>query len=198
MGWPFSQEEEEENPTLEYFEEQGKLHGISASSGIEDMMPMFAGALSKFPSDPNLAETSMKYGYGLLHPVFNPLKVGYITSVAKNLGVSPEEALAAITIETLQDPVAQAGDYKKDQPGLIGTILSQGENLGAKGNTTGIYGGVPQLLALIDNIQGTGTQDLQGFFEGLGGILGLGEGDIENVKQAARDVDEDKFAGLYT
>ena len=41
-------------------------------------------------------------------------------------------------------------------------------------------------------------QDLQSFFEGLGGILGVGEGDIENVKQAARDVDEDKFARLYT
>ena len=190
MGW-FSQEEEEENPTLEYFEEQGKLYGISASSGIEDMMPMFAGALSKFPSDPNLAETSMKYGYSLLSPIFNPLKVGYITSVAKNQGISPEEALAGITIETLQDP--------EKQPGLIGPILSQGENLGAQGNTTGVYGGVPQLLALIDSIQGTGTQDLQEFFQGLGGILGLGEGDIENVKQAARDVDDkDKFAGLYT
>ena len=51
---------------------------------------------------------------------------------------------------------------------------------------------------MIDNIQGTGVQDLQGFLQGLGGILGLGEGDIENVKQAARDVDEDKLARLYT
>jgi len=189
MGW-FSQEEEEENPTLDFFEEQAKIYGISASSGLEDMMPLLTGALSKFPTDPNLAKTSMKFGYSLLSPVFNPLKVGYIKTMADKQGVGVEEILAANTIETLQDP--------EKQPGLIGTILSQGANLGAQGNTTGVYGGVPQLLALIDDIQGTGTQDLQGFLQGLGGILGLGEGDIENAKQAARDVDEDKFAGLYT
>ena len=51
---------------------------------------------------------------------------------------------------------------------------------------------------MIDSIQGTSVQDLQSFFEGLGGILGIGEGDIENVKQAARDVDEDDLSRVYT
>jgi len=184
--------------TLDYFLDQGKQMGISASSGLDEVIPLLVGAMSKFPNAGNLAQTGMEYGYGLLSPWTNPIKVSYLKSAAKKQGVSPEDILAEKTIETLKDPVAQAGDYKEDQPGLIGTLLSQGENLGAQGNTTGIYGGVPQLLNLIDNIQGTGMQDLQGFLEGLGGILGLGEGDIENVKQAARDVDEDKFAGLYT
>jgi len=184
--------------TLDYFLDQGKIHNISASSGIDEMMPLLVGAMSKFPNASNLAQTGMEYGYSLLSPLWNPIKVGYLKSEATKQGVSPEDVLAGVTIETLQDPVAQAGDYKEDQPGLIGTILSQGENLGAQGNTTGVYGGVPQLLSLIDNIQGTGMQDLQGFFQGLSGILGIGEGDIENVKQAARDVDKDKFAGLYT
>ena len=185
--------------TLDYFLDQGKIHGISASSGLDEVIPLLVGAMSKFPNSPNLAQVGMEYGYDLL-PGFHFTKPSQtaVKTAAAVQGVSVDDYLASKTIETLQDPVVQAGDYKKDQPGLIGTLLSQGENLGAKGNTTGIYGGVPQLLNLIDNIQGTGVQDLQEFFEGLGGILGLGEGDIENVKQAARDVDEDKFAGLYT
>jgi len=185
--------------TLDYFLDQGKIHGISASSGLDEVIPLLVGAMSKFPNSPNLAQVGMEYGYDLL-PGFHFTKPSQtaVKTAAAVQGVSVDDYLASKTIETLQDPVVQAGDYKKDQPGLIGTLLSQGENLGAKGNTTGIYGGVPQLLNLIDNIQGTGVQDLQEFFEGLGGILGLGEGDIENVKQAARDVDEDKFARLYT
>ena len=189
---------DDDDLTLDYFLDQGKQMGISASSGLDEVIPLLVGAMSKFPNSPSLAQTGMEYGYSLLSPWRNPLKVGYLKSEAKKQGVSPEDILAAKTIETLKDPVAQAGDYKKDQPGLIGALLSQGENLGAKGNTTGIYGGVPQLLNLIDNIQGTGVQDLQGFLEGLGGILGVGEGDIENVKQAARDVDEDDLSRVYT
>ena len=184
--------------TLDYFLDQGKKMGISASSGLDEVIPLLVGAMSKFPSASNLAQVGMEYGYDLLSPWTNPLKVGYLKSEAKKQGVSPEDILASKTIETLKDPVAQAGNYKEDEPGLRGALLSQGENLGAQGNTTGVYGGVPQLLNLIDSIQGSSMQDLQSFFEGLGGILGVGEGDIENVKQAARDVDEDKFARLYT
>ena len=183
--------------TLDYFLDQGKQMGISASSGLDEVIPILVGAMSKFPGASNLAQTGMEYGYSLL-PTFGKKGKFAVNAGALALGVPKMDLLAEKAIETLKDPVAQAGDYKKDQPGLIGALLSQGENLGAQGNTTGIYGGVPQLLNLIDNIQGTGVQDLQGFLEGLGGILGIGEGDIENVKQAARDVDEDKFAGLYT
>ena len=186
--------------TLDYFLDQGKIHNISASSGLDEMIPMLVGAMSKFPNATNLAQTGMEYGYDLLDTwnVGDMVKRGLIQGAANTQGVSPEDILANVTIETLQDPAAQAGDYKEDQPGLIGALLSQGENLGAQGNTTGVYGGVPQLLNLIDNIQGTGVQGLQSFFQGLGGILGLGEGDIENVKQAARDVDEDDLAKVYT
>ena len=186
--------------TLDYFLDQGEQMGISASSGLDAVIPLLVGAMSKFPNASNLAQTGMEYGYDLLDTwnLGDMAKRGLIQGAAKTQGVSPEEILANVTIETLQDPTAQAGDYKEGEPGLIGTLLSQGENLGAQGNTTGVYGGVPQLLNLIDNIQGTGVQGLQSFFQGLGGILGLGEGDIENVKQAARDVDKDKFAGLYT
>ena len=193
MGWPFSkEEEEEENLAYDYFEEQAKIMGITASSGIEDIFPMVTGALSQFSGDPNLAKTGMQFAYDIQEPGWQAA-----IKLASGFGdVTP--LMAKKTIENLQDPVVQAGDYTQNKPGLIGTILSQGANLGAQGNTTGVYGGVPQLLELIDNIQGTGTQDLQGFLQGLGGILGLGEGDIENAKQAARDVDEDKFAGLYT
>ena len=183
--------------TLDYFLDQGKIHGISASSGLDEVIPLLVGAMSKFPNAPNLAKTGMEYGYSLL-PTWGKKGKLAVNAGALALGVDKMDLLAEKAIETLKDPVAQAGDYKEDQPGLIGALLSQGENLGAQGNTTGVYGGVPQLLNLIDNIQGTGVQDLQGFLQGLGGILGLDEGDIENVKQAARDVDEDKFAGLYT
>ena len=186
--------------TLDYFLDQGKIHGISASSGLDEVIPLLVGAMSKFPNAPNLAQTGMEYGYDLLDTwnLGDMAKRGLIQGAAKTQGVSPEDILANVTIETLQDPTAQAGDYKEDEPGLIGALLSQGENLGAQGNTTGVYGGVPQLLNLIDNIQGTGVQGLQSFFQGLGGILGLGGGDIENVKQAARYVDEDELAKLYT
>jgi len=185
--------------TIDYFIDQGKQIGISPSSGLDKMIPMLVGAMSKFPNASNLAQVGMEYGYDLL-PAFSftePSKSAIQTAAAL-AGVSVNDYLAQKSIENLQDPAVQAGDYKKDEPGLIGALLSQGENLGAQGNTTGIYGGVPQLLNLIDNIQGTGVQDLQGFFQGLGGILGLGEGDIENVKQAARDVDEDDLAKVYT
>ena len=185
--------------TLDYFLDQGEQMGISASSGLDAVIPLLVGAMSKFPNASNLAQVGMEYGYDLL-PGFQFTKPSQtaVKTAAAVQGVSVDDYLASKTIETLQDPVAQAGDYKEDQPGLIGTLLSQGENLGAQGNTTGVYGGVPQLLSLIDNIQGTGVQDLQGFLQGLGGILGLGEGDIENVKQAARDVDEDDLSRVYT
>ena len=183
--------------TLDYFLDQGKQMGISASSGLDEVIPILVGAMSKFPGASNLAQTGMEYGYSLL-PTFGKKGKFAVNAGALALGVPKMDLLAEKAIETLKDPVAQAGDYEEDQPGLIGTLLSQGENLGAQGNTTGVYGGVPQLLALIDNIQGTGVQDLQGFFQGLSGLLGLGGGDIENVKQAARDVDEDDLAKVYT
>ena len=185
--------------TLDYFLDQGKQIGISPSSGLDKVIPMLVGAMSKFPNASNLAQVGMEYGYDLL-PGFHFTKPSQaaVQAAASLAGVSVNDYLAQKTIENLQDPVVQAGDYKEDEPGLIGALLSQGENLGAQGNTTGVYGGVPQLLNLIDNIQGTGVQDLQSFFEGLGGILGIGEGDIENVKQAARDVDEDDLSRVYT
>lgn len=188
---------DDDDLTLDYFLDQGKQMGISASSGLDAVIPLLVGAMSKFPGASNLAQTGMEYGYSLL-PTFGKKGKFAVNAGALALGVPKMDLLAEKAIETLKDPVAQAGDYKKDQPGLIGALLSQGENLGAQGNTTGIYGGVPQLLNLIDNIQGTGVQDLQGFLEGLGGILGIGEGDIENVKQAARDVDEDDLSRVYT
>ena len=191
---------DDDDLTLDYFLDQGKQMGISASSGLDEVIPLLVGAMSKFPNSPNLAQTGMEYGYDLLDTwnIGDKIKRGLIQGAAATQGVSIEDVLANATIETLQDPVAQAGDYEEDQPGLIGALLSQGENLGAQGNTTGVYGGVPQLLSLIDNIQGTGVQGLQGFFQGLSGLLGLGGGDIENVKQAARDVDEDDLSRVYT
>ena len=185
--------------TLDYFLDQGKQMNISPSSGLDKVIPMLVGAMSKFPNASNLAQVGMEYGYDLL-PAFSFSKPSQaaVNTAAALAGVSVNDYLAQKTIENLQDPVVQAGDYKQDEPGLIGALLSQGENLGAQGNTTGVYGGVPQLLNLIDNIQGTGVQDLQEFFQGLGGILGIGEGDIENVKQAARDIDEDDLSRVYT
>ena len=165
MGW-FSKEEED--PAYDYFEEQAKLMGITASSNLEDMLPMVTGALTKFGDDPNLAKTGMEFAYDI-----------------QSLEGNVEDVLAGMTISDLQgtgeDPFSQAKS--------IGPILSQGENLGAQGNTTGVYGGVPQLISLIDKISGSSTQDLQGFLGGLSGLLGLGGSDIERIVDKIDDED---------
>jgi len=176
MGWL---SKEEENPTYDYFEEQAKLMGITASSNLEDMLPMVTGALTKFSDDPNLAKTGMKYAYDIQ----NPFKKTALNLMAGEGNV--EDVLAGMTISDLQG----TGDDPFSQAKSIGPILSQGENLGAQGNTTGVYGGVPQLISLIDKISGSSTQDLQGFLGGLSGLLGLGGSDIERIVDKVDDED---------
>ena len=76
-------------------------------------------------------------------------------------------------------------------------MLSQGETLGAQGNKTGVYGGVPQLIGMIDEMDwGSGVgagQELGGFLNSFAGLLGIGGGDIENIKQAVDKIEDEEI-----
>ncbi len=61
---------DDDDLTLDYFLDQGKKMGISPSSGLDKVIPMLVGAMSKFPGASNLAQAGMEYGYDLL-PAFS-------------------------------------------------------------------------------------------------------------------------------
>ena len=178
MGFQTIWGDKEEFPNYDYFEEQAKELGITHKSNFEDVLPMFLGAYKQFGDDPQFADTALKFSYDM-QPWAKRTAISFMTPSGGHI----PDTVAKQAIDELQDPIFQSKN--------IGKILSQGENLGAKNNKTGIYGGVPQLLSLFDSIDGTTVQDLQGFMTGLGGLLGLGGGDIENVKQAVDKIDDE-------
>ena len=186
MGW-FSNKKEEENPTYDFFAEQAKLLGIDYKSTVPQGIELFVEAFKKHGSDPKFTQTGLQYSYDIL-----PKVMGFPNQAAVNLmadtrkGVEVTDVIASDIIGKLKNPEFQAKN--------IGAMLSQGENLGAQGNKTGVYGGVPQLIGMIDKMDwGSGvgaTQELGGFLNSFAGLLGLDGGDIENVKQAVDKIDD--------
>jgi len=176
---------DEDKKTYHSFRDRAEKLGINVKSNFKEILPYMVNMYKQEGTNPNFTKVAMKNFYDQL----GFIKKGVVQGMAP--GETPAyDVMSKKTIETLQDPQWRAAN--------IGTILSQGENLGAKNNKTGIYGGVPQLLGLIEDIGGTTTQDLGTFFSGLSGLLGVGGGDIENLKQAAEKVDEEKVASIWT
>jgi hypothetical protein len=82
-------------------------------------------------------------------------------------------------------------------PTYIGLLNNQG----ASGGQVSAWGGQPRhhiagLLGVLENLTGNNLTDIGTVVSRI--MENRSGGDIENVKQAARDVDKDKFAGLYT
>ena len=168
---------DKDKQTYHSFRDQAEKLGITVKSNFKEILPYMVNMYKQEGTNPNFTTVAMKNFYDQL----GFFKKAGVQAIAP--GESPAyDVMSKQTIETLQDPKWRAEN--------IGKILSQGENLGAKNNKTGVYGGVPQLLGLSDKIGGTTTQDLSGFFSGLGGLLGVGGGDIENIKQAVDKIDD--------
>lgn len=182
MGW-FSNKKKEENPTYDFFAEQAKLLGITYESTVPQGLELFTKAYEQFGSDPKFTKTGLQYSYDILPTVMGwPNKTAVLAAAGEG---DVTDVIAGDIIGKLKDPEWQGEN--------IGAMLSQGENLGAQGNKTGVYGGVPQLLGMIENISGTSTQDLGGFLNSFAGLLGIGGGDIENVKQAVDKIDDEEI-----
>jgi len=177
MGW-FTKKKE--NPVYDFFVEQAKILGVTYESTVPQGLGLFTKAYERFGSDPNFAKTGLQYSYDILPNVMGwPNKAAVLAAAGEG---DVTDVIAGGIIKDLKDPEWQGEN--------IGAMLSYGENLGAQGNTTGVYGGVPQLLGMIENIGGTSTQDLGGFLNRFAGLLGIGGGNIENVIQAVDKIDE--------
>ena len=183
MGW-FSNKKKEENPTYDFFAEQAKLLGITYESTVPQGLELFTKAYEQFGSDPKFTKTGLQYSYDILPTVMGwPNKTAVLAAAGEG---DVTDVIAGDIIGKLKNSEFQAKN--------IGAMLSQGENLGAQGNKTGVYGGVPQLIGMIDKMDwGSGvgaTQELGGFLNSFAGLLGLDGGDIENVKQAVDKIDD--------
>ena len=175
---------DKDKQTYHSFRDQAEKLGITVKSNFKEILPYMVNMYKQEGTNPNFTTVAMKNFYDQL----GFFKKAGVQAIAP--GESPAyDVMSKQTIETLQDPKWRAEN--------IGKILSQGENLGAKNNKTGVYGGVPQLIGMIDKMDwGSGvgaTQELGGFLNSFAGLLGLGGGDIENVKQAVDKIDDEEI-----
>jgi len=181
MGW-FSKEEE--NPTLDYFEEQAKLMGITYESTVPESLGLFTKAYGEHGSDPKFTQTALQFSYDMLPELFG------IPSKALVKGFTPEggvvtDTIAGGIIEKLQDPEWQGEN--------IDAMLSVGEKVpGVHEGNIGTRAREISLLGLIERIAGTSGGDLDKFLGSYAGLLGISPGgDLGDVNLSRVVEDEE-------